>query len=89
MLRRWRELDAEILRRVTDSEGKQRFWLPGGGYDRNIFTDEELEEKIKYIHHNPVRRGLVERAIEWPWSSARWYAGIRRPGDLEMDPLIL
>jgi hypothetical protein len=30
---------------------------------------------IEYIHNNPVRRGLVERATDWVWSSARFYAG--------------
>ena len=38
-----------------------RFWQRGGGYDRNIFTADELWEKIHYIHQNPVRRGLVAR----------------------------
>lgn len=25
------------------------------------------------MHLNPVRTGLVERTIDWRWSSARWY----------------
>ena len=25
------------------------------------------------MHMNPVRAGLVERAVDWRWSSARWY----------------
>jgi len=37
-----------------------RFWQPGGGYDRNIWTAEELHEKVRYIHANPVRRGIVD-----------------------------
>jgi hypothetical protein len=28
---------------------------------------------IEYIHMNPVRRGLVKRAVDWKWSSASWY----------------
>jgi hypothetical protein len=32
-------------------------------------------EMIDYIHANPVRRGLVERAKEWKWSSAGWREG--------------
>lgn len=87
VLRRWRKEESPILRTLTDSSGKQRFWLPGGGYDRNINTSEELEEKINYIHHNPVKRGLVQRACDWRWSSARWFAGLRDAGDLEVDPL--
>ena len=87
VLRRWRQLKAPILSRATDHRGKQHFWLGGGGYDRNIFTEAEFEEKLGYIHHNPVRRGLVERSFDWRWSSARWYEGIREPNDLSIDPL--
>jgi putative transposase len=31
-----------------------------------------LRAAIEYIHANPVRRGLVARAEDWQWSSARW-----------------
>jgi putative transposase len=87
VLRRWRKLKAPILKRIVDSDGKQRFWLPGGGHDRNIYTADELEEKINYVHHNPVKRGLVKYATDWRWGSARWYAGIRDDWDLKLDPL--
>jgi putative transposase len=50
-------------------------WQPGGGYDRNIYSDDELFEKARYIDLNPVRRGLVKHAEEWPWSSARSHQG--------------
>jgi putative transposase len=52
-----------------------RFWQRGGGYDRNINDPRTLLYMIEYIHQNPVRRGLVKRATDWPWSSARFYAG--------------
>ncbi len=42
---------------------------------------------IDYLHANPVRRGLVQRAIDGKWSSARWYAGMR-PVPIEMDATI-
>jgi len=32
-----------------------------------------LEEKLNYIHENPVRAGLVQDAADYPWSSARDY----------------
>jgi|WetSurMetagenome_2_1015567.scaffolds.fasta_scaffold04053_2 putative transposase len=57
-----------------------RFWQPGGGYDRNIWSPAELREKIHYIHANPVRRGLVESPRDWPWSSYRaWKDGVDEP----------
>ncbi|HEY4328894.1 MAG TPA: hypothetical protein VGN88_04100 [Phycisphaerae bacterium] len=61
-----------------------RFWQRGGGYDRNIFSAEELHEKIHYIHQNPVKRKLVTLATDFPWSSAADYAK-QRKGPLPVD----
>ncbi|HEX2475460.1 MAG TPA: hypothetical protein VHK01_11970 [Lacipirellulaceae bacterium] len=49
-----------------------RFWQEGPGYDRNVTTPAVIEAAIEYIHMNPVRRGLVKRAVDWKWSSASW-----------------
>ncbi len=76
VLGRWRELRAPVLDRIRDRSGAERFWQAGGGYDRNIFSEGELREKIRYIHENPVRRGLVEREEDWAWSSARAMRGL-------------
>lgn len=84
VIARWRELDAPVLERIGTPSGARRFWQHGGGYDRNIVDGPELLEKVRYIHENPVRRGLVERATYWRWSSARWYAG-ERAGELRID----
>lgn len=43
-------------------------------YDRNVRDNEEFIHALKYIHQNPVKRGLVEKAEDWPWSSYRHYA---------------
>lgn len=43
-------------------------------YDYNVWTRHERVEKIRYIHRNPVRRGLVESPEQWRWSSFRAYA---------------
>jgi putative transposase len=65
-----------------------RFWQRGGGYDRNIRTVKEMHEKIAYIHANPVRRGLVERVADWPWSSWRaWDEGIDDPLSIDRESL--
>lgn len=45
-------------------------WQRGGGYDRNIFSNEELIEKIEYIENNPVRAGLARIPSAYMWSSA-------------------
>ena len=61
-----------------------RFWLRGGGYDRNLRSSSDVFEKIRYIHENPVRRGLVERPEDYPFSSAGdWING--KPGPVPID----
>jgi putative transposase len=84
-LGRWRQTHASILQQLTLDDGSVRFWQRGGGHDRNIYSREEFEEKVHYIHNNPVERGLVQRPAEWAWSSARWYDG-DRTGSVTLDP---
>jgi putative transposase len=43
-------------------------------YDFNVLSAAKRVEKLKYIHRNPVHRGLVEKPEDWPWSSYRHYA---------------
>ena len=57
------------------SSAKYHFWQPGGGYDRSINCVKTAWHAVEYIHNNPVRRGLVNTATDWLWSSARSYAG--------------
>jgi putative transposase len=52
-----------------------RFWTQGGGYDRNLWSAEAIASSVRYIHRNPVRRGLAARPEDWRWSSAAWYLG--------------
>jgi putative transposase len=43
-------------------------------YDRNVRNNEEFINDLKYIHRNPVKRGLVDKPGDWAWSSYRHYA---------------
>ena len=43
-------------------------------YDFNVWNEENRVEKLRYIHWNPVKRGLVAKPEQWPWSSFRAYA---------------
>ena len=42
-------------------------------YDFNLWSERKFTEKLRYIHRNPVKRGLVEQPEDWPWSSFRHY----------------
>jgi len=43
-------------------------------YDYNARTEQKRVEKLRYMHRNPVKRGLVAEPDQWAWSSYRSYA---------------
>ena len=43
-------------------------------YDFGVFSEHKRVEKLRYIHRNPVKRGLVLEPQDWAWSSFRHYA---------------
>ena len=53
---------------------------------RNIYQPKTLMKMIDYIHMNPVRRGLVEKATDCQRSSGAWFQGV---GDspVPLDPI--
>ena len=53
---------------------KQRPFWQARYYDFNVFSTSKQVEKLRYMHRNPVARGLVEKPIDWEWSSFRHYA---------------
>lgn len=64
-------LKVSVYRRLK----RRPFWLPRF-YDFNVYTDRKRLEKRRYIHRNPVIRGLVDHPRDWSWSSYRhWETG--------------
>ncbi len=61
-------LKISVSRRLTE----RPFWQTRY-YDFNVFTHNKRVEKLKYMHRNPVTRGLVDKPEDWPWSTYRQY----------------
>jgi putative transposase len=58
-----------ISRRVAMShEFSGQFWQRRF-YDFNLWSQQKEVEKLKYMHRNPVVRGLVAKPEAWRWSS--------------------
>lgn len=53
-------------------------------YDRNVRDEDEFTVKLRYLHRNPVVRGLVKAPADWKWSSFRHYA-LREKGPVEIE----
>jgi len=88
-------LSAIIMKSIGQHTGKEinrllerqgSFWQEGF-YDHRCRDEQEIENGMVYIEHNPVRKGLVEKAEDWTFSSANtdyaamldrdWYAVMR------------
>jgi putative transposase len=62
------------LKLSVSMRGTERpFWLPRC-YDFLVHNHEKRTEKLRYMHRNPVARGLVAKPEDWAWSSFRHYA---------------
>jgi|HubBroStandDraft_4_1064222.scaffolds.fasta_scaffold238911_1 putative transposase len=57
---------------IPPSGAPNRFWQ-ARFYDFNVWTEKKRIEKLRYIHRNPVTRGLVAKPEQWPWTSFHWY----------------
>jgi putative transposase len=63
----------QALKTSISKQSKQKpFWLPRY-YDFNLHGEDKRIEKLRYMHRNPVKRGLVACPEEWRWSSFRHY----------------
>jgi len=58
--------------RTLALRAKDPFWQ-ARYYDFNVWSEKKFVEKLRYIHRNPVARGLVNKPEDWPWSSFRHY----------------
>jgi len=68
-----RALKLSVSKRLVE----RPFWA-ARYYDFNVYSEKKRLEKLRYMHWNPVVRGLVSRPEDWVWSSYRSYLG----GDL-------
>jgi putative transposase len=64
-------LKQNVARQLHEPEGGS-FWQPRY-YDFNVWSEVKCIDKLRYIHRNPVRRGLVPSPELWAWSSFRHY----------------
>ena len=69
-----RDLSASKLLHKKDRQ--YQFWQEGS-HPQAIQGEKMMEQKIEYIHYNPVRRGYVDEPLDWRYSSARNYAGLK------------
>ncbi|MEE9294213.1 MAG: transposase [Phycisphaerae bacterium] len=66
------------LGRATQPARRARHELglwQSGFHPQALYSRKVFEQKLRYLHDNPVRKGLVSRADDWWYSSAAVYCG--------------
>jgi hypothetical protein len=61
-----------VARALRRPPSREPFWT-ARYYDFNVRSERKRVEKLRYLHRNPVKRGLVKEPEEWAWSSYRHY----------------
>ena len=65
----------EVFHKVAIDEGRgnrYKVWQEGF-HPIAIYTRAFFQQKLDYLHENPMRKGFVDRPEQWRWSSARNY----------------
>jgi len=70
---------------VAKRRAERPFWQ-ARYYDYPVLRSRKRIEKLRYMHRNPVVRGLVEKPEDWAWSSYRHYqTGMRGTVEIESE----
>jgi len=74
----------QLAKRPTSAKTRQMWGTDSGEdggtfwqkryYDHNVRSAQSFATKLRYIHRNPVARGLCEHPMDWRWSSFSHYA---------------
>jgi putative transposase len=64
----------QALKLSVSVQSRQRPFWQARYYDFNVHNEAKRVEKLRYMHRNPVKRGLVEKPEQWHWSSFMHYA---------------
>lgn len=60
-------VSARRLRKKEQAIWQSRFW------EHRIRDARDYAHHVDYVHHNPVKHGYVQRAVDWPYSSIHKY----------------
>ncbi|MFA5657641.1 MAG: transposase, partial [Dysgonamonadaceae bacterium] len=81
--RDWMLYRFEFAGKYDNRIEKYRFWQDKS-HPIELTTNEMIEQRINYIHENPVKTGLVASAEDYLFSSARNYAELSSVIDIDL-----
>jgi putative transposase len=76
----------KALKLSVSMRSRERPFWQAHYYDFNVSSHGKFVEKLRYIHRNPAKRGLVQKPEDWAWSSFRHYqTGMRGTVEIESE----
>jgi hypothetical protein len=69
-----------------NKEGEYQVWTHEN-HAEEVYGNDFIQTKVRYIHENPVRAGLVRNAADYLYSSAGTYAG--QEGLIDIIPIVM
>jgi len=76
----------QALKLSVSMRSRERPFWQAHYYDFNVSTHDKFVEKLRYLHRNPVLRGLVAKPEDWKWSSfVHYQTGMRGTVEIESE----
>ena len=76
----------QALKLSVSMRSKERPFWQAHYFDFNVSSHSKFVEKLRYMHRNPVRRGLAAKPEDWKWSSVLHYqTGMRGTVEIESE----
>ncbi len=60
-----------------------QFWQQNN-HPIELTSNKMMDQKLDYVHNNPVEQGFINRAEDFPWSSMANYIGVKGMIDVEV-----
>ncbi len=80
-----RKYEPHVLDLFDSKNGEHNIWKKGNKPEL-IENDWFFEQKLNYVHNNPVKKQYVDVPEYWKWSSASFYL-LDQEGDIKIQPL--
>jgi putative transposase len=67
----------QLTWRQARARGRRRSYWQRGFWDRGVRSEWQLDRENAYVMQNPVRAGLVDNILDYPYSFAPWLKAAR------------
>jgi putative transposase len=78
--------EGQLRLKFAEAQLEEKHFWQRRFYDFNVWSEKKFQEKLAYMHANPVKRGLVLHPRDWPWSSWGHYT-FGEEGMIRVDSL--